>query len=352
MTREEALQLLAQGRGKWNSWAQSLLERFETMTDNRAWETLSYIDFSGHDFSGQPVDFDGFIFPGNVNFSRSIFPARTSFAKAVFHGEANFYGADFVGNSSFVKAQFSKVPNFAGAHFAQSPQMLDMSVQRPGLLNRDYRNALDDPEKFSVLGKMAKKSGEEGLAHHFHGSHIVARRHISEQWWQAGFWGSILYQLFSNFGQSLMRPFVAWVLSIFTFAWLYALYYKPAISATNPVETGQLESFWNAAKDWFVTSAETSVFKVSCAADEGGVFIKALYLSLKNAVLGLGGGGSEKMLQVYACLYGVNTNYSKGGLVPYIPDAVAFWGIMQLLFSAMLVFFFCLALFKRFSREY
>ncbi len=352
MTKEEALQLMGQGREKWNHWARSLLEKYVELVENGQWEVLSHIDFSGHDFGAAPIDLSDFIFPGQVDFSKSVFPAGVSFGKAVFHGEAIFCAAGFRGESSFVQAQFNRTPNFIGTRFAKPPHMLDMAVQRPGLFNRDYREALDDPEKFSVLGRLAGEAGEDGLAQQFHGNHIISRRHIADQWWQAGFWGGLVYQLFSNFGQSLMRPFIAWIVSVFVFAWLYASSYKPQGVVTKPIESGQLESFWNATRDWFIPGAETSVFKVSCAADEGGVFVKALYLSLKNGFLGLGGGSTEKITQVHACLYGINPNYSSGAMVPYIPDSVAFWGVLQMAFSAILIFLFCLALYKRFSRKY
>ncbi len=348
MTRDEIVSLFNKGRGAWNGWARSLLKQRDSLIEKGEWEQLSHVDFSHYNFGTERLDFSRFIFPNTVDFSQAIFPPITSFNEAVFHGEADFYGAHFQRHATFVSSFFKKTPNFTSVLFETPPHILDMKVKRPPIFNKNYRHNMNDPEKFSVLSKLAQRAGDSKLAHHFHGSAIVARRHITEQWWQAGFWAGIKYQIFSNFGQSLMRPFLAWFGSIFLFTWFYLNAYKPVKAIAKPLEPSQLESFWNSTKSWFVPSAEQSIFKLSCAADEGGILIKAFYLSVKNAFLNLGG-STEKVTQVYACLYGINPNYSKAGIVPFIPDNVAMLSLLQMLISAVLCFFFALALYKRFS---
>jgi hypothetical protein len=67
-----------------------------------------------------------------------------------------------------------------------------------------------------------------------------------------------------------------------------------------------------------------------------------LYLAVHNGSLVASLGGTEKLKQTYLCLYGnVGAGSSIGA--PTIPDAVVYVGLLQAIFSGVLVFLFLLA---------
>lgn len=93
---EDALALARQGKDVWNTWAED-----EANAGTK-------VDFSGYDFTDDPISFAGFIFPGLADFSHCVF-AEADFSHAQFSGgEAWFRDAQFNGGDSlFVNAQFS-----------------------------------------------------------------------------------------------------------------------------------------------------------------------------------------------------------------------------------------------------
>jgi len=92
----KAVQFAEEGHNNWNFW-------FKKMNYPKI-----ISDFSGHDFTKNPVDFSNFIFHGPVNFSNCRF-SNANFRNAEFRsGDANFSGAEFYGgNTDFSSVEFS-----------------------------------------------------------------------------------------------------------------------------------------------------------------------------------------------------------------------------------------------------
>ena len=77
----------------------------------------------------------------------------------------------------------------------------------------------------------------------------------------------------------------------------------------------------------------------------------ALYLSFHKGSLIAGLGGSDKLTQAYACLYGEDSSFgelTRQKLIPVIPDAVVFWSLGPTILSAALIFLFLLAVRNQF----
>ncbi len=131
--------------------------------------------------------------------------------------------------------------------------------------------------------------------------------------WPGGarYWFGLGYQWFSDFGRSMLRPLVWWVLAVFGFAAAYL--------------------------DQHHARATTD----GCLVGDGHPISAAIGLSIRKALPFAGVGSSEKLNQIYACLYGVHGAALKGS--PVIPDVVDYLGIVQLLFSLLLLFLFLLA---------
>ena len=124
---EEALELAREGPDAWNAWAEENPGRV--------------VNFSGVDFTteeNEDIPFEGFTFPGNVNFfgarfkfasfegtifkgevqfNSSTFEQYSRFDEATFIGEARFIEATFEGIVLFIGVTFEKGVNFGGASF-------------------------------------------------------------------------------------------------------------------------------------------------------------------------------------------------------------------------------------------
>ena len=80
---------------------------------------------------------------------------------------------------------------------------------------------------------------------------------------------------------------------------------------------------------------------LECIAGSSKPWVAALGLSLHKSLPAVSGFGfGDKLPQFHACLYGVE---SENPFRPMIPDEVAFLGVLQVLFSAVMIFLFLLA---------
>ena len=80
-----------------------------------------------------------------------------------------------------------------------------------------------------------------------------------------------------------------------------------------------------------------------CVAEGGTPFVKALFLSGRNALVLFSGGRDARIAQAYRCLYG-------GDGEPQIPDSVSFLeAFVQVPVSAVLIFLLLLAIKNRFK---
>ena len=86
----------------------------------------------------------------------------------------------------------------------------------------------------------------------------------------------------------------------------------------------------------------------ACLAGPGDPWSAALELSIRKALPFAGVGSTEKLNQIYACLYGIHGETAPvaelpASFTPVIPDAVDYLGIAQLLLSLLLLFLFLLS---------
>ncbi|QLH40724.1 MAG: hypothetical protein HWD60_19765 [Defluviicoccus sp.] len=91
-----------------------------------------------------------------------------------------------------------------------------------------------------------------------------------------------------------------------------------------------------------------AVASPACLVGSGEPWTAALGLSIRKALPFAGVGSTEKLNQIYACLYGIHGEAASRGdlparFTPVIPDGVDYLGIAQLLLSLLLLFLFLLA---------
>ncbi len=183
------------------------------------------------------------------------------------------------------------------------------------------------------------------------------------------FWAGLLYQLFSNFGRSLLRPFAAWVLCVVIFA-VYFLGQSPEMKAKRTdLQRGGVYG-QTVAYSTVALNAARQPQAPACVSDERGetpptkglgtnsekngltglvkqvraktnLVNEALSIAYHNAVIVLDSSG-DSMHRAYGCLYGIE-RYG-GNPVAYVPRNVAIASGIQKVLSAIFIFLFGLAL--------
>jgi len=130
-----------EGQAEWNIWAQGMLAACKMLADAGIWSTvrvwnnelalarclgqndetvrwlsLAVTDFTDHVFK-EVVDAKGFIFPGEVYFTRATFNGASDFQTAQFYNVVSFKETRFNNDALFRGAQFLADAEFRGAHF-------------------------------------------------------------------------------------------------------------------------------------------------------------------------------------------------------------------------------------------
>ncbi|MCG8511141.1 MAG: pentapeptide repeat-containing protein [Rhodospirillales bacterium] len=321
--------------------------------------------FTGASFSGITV-FTGASFSGIAGFIEASFSEGAWFTGASFSGEAFFGQAVFMGVSNFQNVEFNGdaifaamkgesvftlqgafflfVPDFEQAHFAEAPR-LDIA---PPPQSKGWFPKTDRPDltaRWRALKRLAIQGHDHQRELMFFAEELKAARGVRDKaWptprnlllknepvWPGGvrYWSGILYQAFSDFGRSMLRPLLWWCASTIGFLFIYLSGHFAVHSPTY--STGMVESLWRSVVGGFDQAQAPPA--LSCIAGSGDPWDAATYLSVIKGSIVFGRFDTEKLKQTYACLYGENS----------FPDAVAYWGLGQSVFSAVLIFLLLLA---------
>lgn len=276
--------------------------------------------FNGSTFH-KDVNFDYTRFEGNAIFDKVVFREFAYFISAYFKDDATFIAVK--GDSFFTLkgAVFESVPDFRQAHFAEAPQLDDATFYS------DRAAAITDEftVRWRALKRLAIQSHDHPRELNFFAEEIKSMRNVEHRrlpnWsnfskdiplWPGGskYWMGMLYEVLSDFGRSILRP-LGWLMVVMVF---FSVFY-------------------------FLCHLHFSPFDVepSRAVDCDPVF-GAIYLAMQNGLLFSGLGRLSKLEKTYACLYGGNPSD------PTMPDLVVFFGMLQTLFSAALIFLLLLAI--------
>jgi len=310
------------------------------------------VEFSGATFSriamfnvakfSMAADFDEVTFSMSASFFKAAFSWCAGFQLTRFEGYTNFDQARFEKVAGFVaiegksffslrRVTFKEAPEFEQAHFSEAP-MLDASrfpdKAVPGTSPR-----------WRALKRLAVQGHDHEREQFFFAQELKSLRGetdwlLPRPWnlfrgapvWQGGarYWLGLGYQCFSDFGRSMALPVVWWGVLTAFFALVYLGQHLP-------------EKHLPYAPRLMVWQANGYTPPLECAEPQSTTpLASAIFLAFhRGSVAGLG--GSEKIAQAYACLYGEERG------APLIPDAVAFAGMAQTLLSAPLIFLFLLS---------
>jgi len=212
--------------------------------------------FAGTALFGQVKFLDSANFPsaqffGRCFFEESSFSKHASFNDARFYTEALFGRCKFDGPANFSKAHFSSAdfnsiqsrnsfslaeskfdstPNFIQAYFSEAPRLDNIVLEDP-LKKRNWGFHAPDPRPADFCEWVIAKDGDEQArsrtlkkmaisAHdyeqevNFFSNELRTRRFWRDKPFSTGagrFWFGILYELTSDFGRSVLRPFLWWL---------------------------------------------------------------------------------------------------------------------------------------------
>ncbi|MEN2494125.1 MAG: hypothetical protein TECD_00016 [Hyphomicrobiaceae bacterium hypho_1] len=136
MKRNVTLELFCKGREEWNAWAEEMFAKRKRLEDTGLWsldlgidpkndQTRDWVNEASIEFSSkeepynfnEDIDFSGWIFPWNANFTRVTFSKTANFRNAHFGGAANFRSVSFSEPCDFRVATFDGAANFTRVSF-------------------------------------------------------------------------------------------------------------------------------------------------------------------------------------------------------------------------------------------
>lgn len=347
-------------------------------------------DFEGCQFAAEARFWD-VVFCNETSFRSARFKKTSLFDRAIFKDHANFSASAFDGSSIFSavraeksfrldRANFGELPDFILSNFAEAPRLDNIRVieRQPTLPEiREYFYATnkraveagrDRAARYRALKKLAIQGHDHEREQKFFAGEIRSRRWVEDlpiplrkDSGVTRFWVGLIYQVLSDFGRSIARPVLWWSATTIMFSFIYlgihlrglydAVIGIGAISEATIFSAGTILQKIGAfstlpmTKDWI----ESLDAPMSCVAGPGNPIASAIALSLRKGLLFFGLDSTDKLNQIYACLYGlhpkskIEANSLPDQFSPVIPDIVGFLGLLQLLISAILVFLFLLA---------
>ena len=336
-----------------------------------------------------PITFAHAQFIGDATFTNARFNEQATFEDALFKGDATFKSINSKTGFTLSGADFERVPDFTQSSFHRHPRVDDVVIGHifvARLLKRTLftlrtplnvtppwpENMMDAvllrwgkrdknaPAKFRELKHFAME-GKDGRSElNFHAEEIRSARWVKDWPWHPGFWLGYLYGIFSNFGRSILRPFLIWLATIVVFTCIYLSAHidnpkmpnsgtwsgwsRPAIMTWT--------ALWNTSP--CTTGKGNNIIGLKEEIREGtSAFSQAVRMSLANAVVFGDLGGVEGTRLAYGCLfglerlepYGVKPEDKRGWFTTtYLPSGMLWAMRVQKAFSAMLIFLFSLGL--------
>ena len=383
--------------------------------------------FNSATFSGY-AGFDNATFSGYAGFGQATFEGFTTYADARFEKAANFTAIKSTRAFTLANAVFAQVPDFIQANFAEAPR-LDNSHFRwglvepgrfwnfpsravVGLVKRFFYGDGDRPARYRALKRLAIQGHDGDREQQFFAGEVRSalftsdwplplepvvagraraawQKWAQDHWlrglaafpllwlpvipWRASawngffrFWFGMAYQMFSDFGRSILRPLVVWLAAALITA-VYCLGQMPEIAEKRhksppPTLWRTIETYGNDGLDaWRQGTGCTTRTEIrdipkadgkaepaivvtgltSAIAEKTNAVTEALHLAFRNAFIILDG-GSDAAHRTYGCLYGVE-RYGDNP-VAILPSAVSVASAIQKLVSAVMIFLFGLAL--------
>ena len=226
------------------------------------------------------------------------------FDGAKFGSEADFTGTSVERFFDLRQAVFTEAPAFNQTDFKRAPDLDGMKFSLPGFWRTGKASLIPT---YRALRRVAIQGADYEREQMAFKGEVRSKRGTEHRWYHAAFWYGLAYDTLSDFGRSMSRPSLIWLVSIAVFALFYL------------ANSGKMGSAF-----------------ASCAAAAAPNYESALIISWKNA-LPLIGIETEAEHTARECLYG---HAVYGG--------IAIQGLQKIC-SAVLMFLFLLAVRNQFK---
>ena len=310
-------------------------------------------------------------FIGEVWFGQSGFFSFTIFENCSFHKTTSFSGIQCRSTFYLRNSYFSYIPDFVQANFSQAPRLDHIKYSpkvEPGGFFRSLFSIRGDAKDLAARYHSLRCIAIQGYDYEDERialkGELRAKRLMIDKPWDAAFLFGLAYDAFSDFGRSLLRPFLLWSFCIVVFA-VYFLGQNSGMASRRKDFhrsgiLGQAISYSETA--WEAVTGRLPVACISSTLPTGdpekdsqsgftgltepihgktNLVNEALSIAYHNAVIVLDSSG-DSMHRAYGCLYGIE-RYG-GNPVAYVPRTVALASGIQKVLSAVFVFLFGLAL--------
>jgi hypothetical protein len=277
---------------------------------------------------GKASSFKESRFEGDAIFREAQCNAPVSLAGACFQTNADFSALQSKAAFVLANASFAAAPNFLEASLLDAPRFDNMIIADPVKRFHTWKETgVSDPRRFLKVMKVCADPGASVTYRRLKTLAFEAQDLAREQeyfaqelrcrrFWldrplgqgAARFWFGWVYGGVSDFGRSLLRPFLFWASSIL----LFAIYFL-ALGAG---------AFWT-----------------KCVVGSSDAISEALYLGFRNAFLKIDWNDAVNARRTLGCLYGVEF-----GGAPVLPPSVASMSLVQASVSICFILLFLLAL--------
>lgn len=150
-------------------------------------------------------------FSENSDFNSATFSKRCDFSSCSFAAASLFVNTKFVANTSFADARFeSKVPDFRGATLHEATEWHGVTWPQPPNTKTDAQDQVYAYERLKQEMERLKKHADE---QDFFRRELRARRGLARVWSSARAL-NLLYQILSDYGNSISRPLL-WLFGVF-----------------------------------------------------------------------------------------------------------------------------------------
>jgi hypothetical protein len=309
---------------------------FKNGCDFRASLFLDEVRFHRTQFY-KKIDFSGMKVLGDVSFGRAKFHkgSRSIFCRVVCKNSIDFSEVVFKETPEFAQSNISQSPSFdttvfpdesgrtvewakdiieticmIGRSFTKQPFKI-RDVRERFMKSRGDYNLNSLPARYRSLKNMSRESGDWHLEREFSAKEIITRRHVEDFPFSKNFdryWIGLAFGVLSNYGRSVIRPFVVWLACVFLFCAFYG----------SPISGRAVE--WHATKAC-VQSTEIKAWK------------EALVFSVTNALVLTPLTGKEVNAKALGCLYGSTADTNSN-----MPKRVYLVSMAQKVLSGVLFF--------------
>ena len=214
----------------------------------------------------------------------------------------------------------------------------------------------DDGDRYNALSKMADSAGDVKKSLEFSIQETRARRFWHDKpLGGAGatfkFWKGVALEAGSDYGRSLTRPLMIWIVSIFAFA-SYYLARGNLLLATIDLNTtlpGWASSFPDFAKTFIaqIYGILSNIHQIDCVGGSSGAWQKSLDFSLKTSLFRALPSGELLSGNLRQCLFGAGGDLL--GASP-IPIDISLVVASQIILSALLFSLFLHAIWTKIRR--